>query len=277
MFPRRTVDEFILLYQTERNLADIFCEGPSDALIFKFFTSAFNKVAPAVYSADQIEWPEHSVPAGGNRGKIAALSQLLADGRLNGICIIDKDHDGIVEQTSRNSSLILTDYSCLEMYGLSVDDLQIFIYSNFNLSITDDHLANIFDACKHIFAVKYLREKYCAGSTVATVEYILDGASFDAFSIARYLDRCKQLNGYDARWETVLAELSNLIDSLNDDIRNYLNAHDLSELLGIIVRRMKSRSLSAPSAPILKHFSYALVAQRQFGYPLFEKLSTRLT
>ena len=42
MIPKRTVAELILLYETEPSLIDVFCEGPSDTAILKFFAEAIN-------------------------------------------------------------------------------------------------------------------------------------------------------------------------------------------------------------------------------------------
>jgi hypothetical protein len=277
MIPKRTIDEFLLIYRVEPTLLDVFCEGPSDANVFKFFVDAFEKRAICVYSADQIEWPSDLGDHGGNRARLVFLSNEITSRALRSICVIDKDLDTIKDQTPGNSSLIKTDYANLNMYGLDPDDLRTFIYSRFNVSITDEQLASVFEACKHIFTTRFLKELHCVGSTIPSADDILTEPENVTFSKEKYLGRCRQLNGYDSRWNDVEQGQPSLFASLNGDFRDYINIHDLGEILVAAIRKLKSRSVTLTPDFIAKHCVYVLMAQRQFGYPLFSELSRRLT
>jgi hypothetical protein len=277
MSPKRTLEELVLIYQTEPTLFDVFCEGPSDLLILKFFTDAIESKSTGVYSADQIEWPHELGSHGGHRSRIVFLSNALSSKTLKAICVVDKDLDTIENRTPNNTNLIKSDYANIDMYGLETDDLRTFIYSKFNLTVSEDQLASVFDACKRLFTIRFLRERHCPGSTIAPADDMLTDASSFAFSVDDYLERCRQLNGYDVRWNKVINEQDALYISLNGNFREYINVHDLGEILVAIIRKQKSKSVSLTPDFIAKHCGYVVMAQRLFGYPLFSDISTRLT
>jgi hypothetical protein len=277
MSPKRTLDELVLIYETEHTLVDIFCEGPSDHLLFKFFADAIDSKSVGVYSADQIEWPSELGSYGGHRARILFLSNVLSSRTLKGICVIDKDLDTIENRTPGNRNLIKSDYACTDMCGLETDDLWTFIYSRFNLTLSEDQLRSVFDACKHVFSIRFLRDEHCPGSTVAAADEILADASNFSISVGNYLERCRQLNGYDVRWDKVISGQSTLYQSLNGDFRDYINVHDLGKILAAIIRKLKSRSVSLAPNFIENHCCYVVMARRLFGYPLFSEISLRLT
>jgi hypothetical protein len=276
MTPKRTLDELILICQTEPQLIDVFCEGPSDCSIFNFFAEAMGSKA-AVYAADQIEWPDDLDDDDGHRGRIVFLSNELSIRGLNGVCVVDSDLDTIANQTVGNGNLIKSDHACIDMYGLDADDLQALFYGAFNVSISVDQLAATFDACKHLFAIRFLRKQHCVGSRIASADEIsADPAAF-SFSVQSYLERCKQLNGYDVRWDSVIQQQNALYASLQGDFRDYINVHDLGTILAAIVRKLKSKAVYITPDFIAKHLAYFLMTQKRFGFPLFSELSTRLT
>jgi hypothetical protein len=277
MTPKRTLEELILIYQTEAQLIDVFCEGPSDFSIFNFLADAAGSKTTAVYTADQIEWPDELDDFEGNRGRIVFLSNQLSARNLNGVCIVDKDLDTIVNQTADNGNLIKSDYACVDMYGLDTDDLQDFFWGTFNIKISAGQLAATFDACRHLFAIRFLRKKYCAGSRIANADEIMTDPTTFSFSVQAYLERCKQLNGYDVRWDSVIQHQNALYASLQGDFRDYINVHDLGEILATIIRKLKRRAVHIAPDFIVKHLVYFLITQRRFGYPLFSKLSMHLT
>lgn len=276
MTPKRTLDEILLIYQTERTLVDVFCEGPTDAAVIKFFVEGRDSAKTAVYDASQIEWPEEVGSEGGNRAKVVFLSNALSSRGLKGICVIDKDLDTIADKTATNSALLKTDYACLDMYGLEPGDLRTFIYSKFNIDMKDEDVSKIFDACKHVFVIRFLREVHCPGSSIADVRRMIADGKKVEFAVDTYLARCKQLNGYDARWDKVIEEEAATFSALNGDFRDYINVHDLGTMLASIIRAIKSNSVSLETNFVEKHCVYVILSLRNFGFPLFSHLSTRL-
>jgi hypothetical protein len=138
-------------------------------------------------------------------------------------------------------------------------------------------LATVFEACKQIFAVRFLREAHCVGSTIASADEILSEAESVVMSGDSYLKRCKQLNGYDARWDGVIERHDGLLQKMNGDFRNYINIHDLGEILASVVRSLKSRTVHVNSDFVAKHCSYVLLSRQDFGYPLFGEIAAQLT
>jgi hypothetical protein len=274
--PKRTLEEIVLIYETERALVDLFCEGHSDAAVLKFFVEGREEVKTAVYDADQIEWPDEIGSEGGNRARMVFLSNALSSRGLKGICVIDKDLDTIKDKTATNGILLKTDYACLDMYGLEPDDLGTFIYSRFNIDMTDEDVRKILDACKHLFAIRFLREEHCAGSSIADVRRMISDGKNIEFAVDSYLERCKQLNGYDTRWDKVIEKEAETFDALNGDFRDYINVHDLGTMLAAIIRSIKSGSVSIETNFIERHCAYVILSLRNFGFPFFSQISSKL-
>lgn len=276
MAPRRTLEEVLLISEVESSLVDVFCEGLSDVQVLTFFVSAISGIRASVYSADQIEWPEDLSTFGGHRGKIVHLSQMLSSRGVNGICVVDRDLESIEPATDLNPNLLMTDYSCLNMCGLDEGDVREFIYSKYNVALSAAQLLSVFEACKHLFVARFLRDRFCAGASLPTAEKILVDPVSCEVSVGVFLDRCKQLNGYDVRWDKVSSNHEGVFKSLSGSFRDYINIHDLDRMLSTVVRSHKSKSTNIPTDFVGKHCIYVLIAQRMFGFPLFEQLSTRL-
>lgn len=276
MGAKRTVDEILLICETEPSLVDVFCEGAFDAGILDQFVGGLGAANTSVYFADQIEWPDELDDDGGNRKRVIFLSEQLSALAVNGICVIDRDLDTIQDATAVNANLLKTDYSCIDMYSLDVDDLVVLLYSRYNIVIEPEQIGQILDACKAIFSVRYLRDKHCAGASIATPEKIIQSAKELKFSVQNFLERCKQRNGYDSRWDHVFREQDELLRSMVEDIRCYINVHDFGEILSIIVRSLKSKSVSLEPEFLSRHLAYRMLSQSMFGFPLFSEISTRL-
>ena len=161
------------------------------------------------------------------------------------------------------------------MYGLDSEDLGAFIYSTFNVELTSQQVECIFEACKRLFVIRFLRDKHAAGSSIAQPRRImLDGG--DVKIGVKCLDRCKQLNGYDDRWTKIIECEEAFFQKLNGDFRDYINIHDLGDILAAVVRSLKRKSVAIESNFIAKHCAYVMLSSRNFGFPLFGELSRRL-
>jgi hypothetical protein len=97
------------------------------------------------------------------------------------------------------------------------------------------------------------------------------------FAVDAYLERCKQLNGYDVRWDKILEGEAKTFSALNGDFRDYINVHDLGAILAAIVHAIKSRSVSIETNFVERHFAYVILSLRNFGFPFFSQLSSRLS
>jgi hypothetical protein len=276
VIPKRTLEELLLIYQTEWTLIDVFCEGPGDHAILKSFVDAIQRRRTAVFDADQIEWPDGLSNEGGNRSRIVFLSKELSSRALHGICVIDRDLDTIEDHTPGNGCLLKTDYSSLDMYGFDRDDVSTYIYSTFNVSLDAAQVDQILEACKRLFVIRFLRERHAVGSSIADARRIISDEKNCTVGVKEYLQRCKQLNGYDARWDIINELEDGVFNGVGGDIRDHINVHDLGDILASIIRAIKSRSVSIDPNFIAKHCAYVLLTSRNFGYPLFSELSRRL-
>jgi hypothetical protein len=205
------------------------------------------------------------------------LSRKLAELQLRGTCVVDRDLDTIEDNTHGNANLVKTDYSCMEMYGLLDADLNAFVLATFNVTLSSDNLSAIFDACKQLFVIRYLREKYCVGASLPDAAEIV---KYDEKGVAiltdTYLGRCRQVNGYDARWDKVANEWADRVGKLGNERRDYINIHDMGSVLAKVIRTMKKKSVAIDFHFLEKHCVYVVISRALYTDPMFKLIEAKL-
>lgn len=134
-FERRTVEELLARYTLEPSLRDIYVEGSSDRVIVEWYLSASDLGDAAVYNIDTVEIPRELLDGlgleNGNRGRIIALAKEL-ESHLAGpapqvTCLADRDFDTVLGINLEAEPLLLTDYTCMEMYCFDPRVLQKYL------------------------------------------------------------------------------------------------------------------------------------------------------
>ena len=119
---RRSVEELITLYTLENDLLDIYVEGRLDYQIIKWFLEHEANHYVNVIEISNIEINAHDLLVknyeDNNRDRIIRLIELLNENECTNafIGIIDKDVLPFTREIPNIKNLLLTDYSCMEMY-----------------------------------------------------------------------------------------------------------------------------------------------------------------
>jgi hypothetical protein len=118
------MDELITMYELEPSIRDVYVEGASDRCVFEWFFKESGRPTVGVREIETVHVPAGALPQPGcensNRGRVMALARVLQSGLGGGsrsvTCVIDADFDRALGRDHECELLLLTDYSCLEMY-----------------------------------------------------------------------------------------------------------------------------------------------------------------
>ena len=121
---KRTIAELIARYQLEPTLRDIYVEGELDKGVFNWSLGADERSRATIYEISTVEMPTEEILRLGlhdnNRGRVITLAHILGQHLPHNsaqiTCVVDTDLDSILGVEHRHDFLLLTDYTCLEMY-----------------------------------------------------------------------------------------------------------------------------------------------------------------
>src|SRR5215471_9651273 len=121
---QRRVEDLIARYRLEPTLNDLYVEGAADAAVLNWFLSENGAADVGVYPISTVLVPAETIANLGlpnnNKGRVIALASALSPYINNrtgqATCIADRDLDIILERTYDERLLLLTDYTCVEMY-----------------------------------------------------------------------------------------------------------------------------------------------------------------
>src|SRR5437660_239969 len=120
---RRTIEELAARYELEPTLRDVYVEGSFVVAMVDEALKQAGRHNAAVYEISTVDVPpevlrKHGLPDG-NKGRVIALCFEL-DGHVtlpNQVTgLVDRDYDAVLGRSYPNRLLLVTDYSCMEMY-----------------------------------------------------------------------------------------------------------------------------------------------------------------
>lgn len=122
---RRTIDELVTLYDLEPEIRDVFVEGRSDQVVLAWYLKSRARGSVNVCEIDSIDVAaeivhKHGLEIG-SRGRAIALAyeleeRLAPESQAGGTIVVDADFDRTLEVSHDLSTMLVTDYACLEMY-----------------------------------------------------------------------------------------------------------------------------------------------------------------
>lgn len=244
MIPRIEPAELITKYQLHPELCDIFVEGDFDRdLIIDHLSAISTKTTPTVLPIDSVEISDsdliqENLNPGSNKSRTIFLASILEqhfkDMPVRSICIVDADHDRVLQKTRNQNGLIYTDYTCMEMYFLGNNTLRRFFTLTCKLpdSEVDKFLIIANKILPILFIARALNEKlnlnvkppsYQVGLTKSS-----DLSSFDSASyIKKYANQIKDRTSR----ESLINQGTSLQSNLPDDLRHKAHGHDFVELI----------------------------------------------
>jgi hypothetical protein len=242
MVPRRKLSE-VLTFAKITKVCQLLVEGPADQAIIRSFCDGA-AIPTAVSPITIIEVDCCDVRGlGGNKGRLIRFSEHLAKlGGTRTFCIVDRD-DFPFDGFNLNSHCLITDFSCLEMYALLVEDLRTYLNRAFFLDMTAEELESILSTARLASVMLWEKEKALSGCSLANIDNSL--AVNDRrliVDISHWIDRSRGEGSKEA-WDALLARVRAREATLPRDYRFTTSVHALDDAIRFWMRKTKGLTL----------------------------------
>ena len=246
---RKTLEELEALYSLEPTIRDVYVEGPSDKAIISWFLCMSGSTSANVYEIEVVDIPPNVLNQlaleNNNRGRVIALAMIM-DMRLGNAtnsvtCICDTDLDEVLVTCPSTSSLLLTDYTSLDMYTISEDAIAKLLLLAFNRRSPSgsDVLAAITEPARELFLLRLVNRALALALTpVAWHRCCTIRSGAILFDHHEYTRRYLNASGKISAFTVVSAYIERVRGSLNSDIRKSANSHDLLEILALYLHKV---------------------------------------
>nr|WP_281722557.1 DUF4435 domain-containing protein [Nitrosomonas nitrosa] len=280
---RKTVEELIVRYELEPTLRDVYVEGEFDAFLLRWFFHDSDMQNVCVYEIGTVEI-SHDLLAearatNNNKGRVIALAhklqQALGDECRQVTFVVDKDFDHLLQHNPSTRLLLITDYSCMEMYLFNQWQLEKFCTLVLQATILSIPrlLKQMGTILQELYLLRFNNIKNSLGyewmsfirccELRARQEIIFNKEDF----LVKYLHKNRAI----ARKVEVLSFIDFCRPQLASDHRMNANGHDFFELLEWLSKQLKP-SCFRNSEAFRRAFLGCLETSRIRGEPLFSKL-----
>ena len=250
---RRSMEELVARYELEPELRDIYVEGRADSMFFQWFLERSGKPNAAVYEIGTVNVPydvlhKHGLDDG-ERGRVIGLALELDRKLLHPhqvTCIADKDFDTILGKEYSCSSLLLTDYSSLEMYAFNERNMGKFISLVVRTdAVTPTNLINkLHPVLQSVFLIRAAAISLDLGLSLIPFTKCCECRKGNLnFDVEEFLKRSLTSSGKWGQRDDLVARIASMRTSLGKEIRLYIRGHDLSHLLLQYLSSLQSERL----------------------------------
>lgn len=253
--PSRTLEELLTFHELEPDESSVVTEGPSDQALLRWFLDEVGLSQIPTYEIGSFDLPAEVVSEHGqensNRGRVIALaraSSALHPRQL--VCVVDADLDKILQRATSALLLLVTDYTCLEMYAYNTKTLNklLTIFRASARRTATDVLRDVTPVLHRLFMAS--AANVSLGWNMQIVDWtrsakILSGVLvFDETDFRRrYLQKnshWKKLDRFDLAITTLSARITG-------DARHFIGGDDFITALAWYLRQLKpSWRLSGP-------------------------------
>ncbi|MFZ3210020.1 MAG: hypothetical protein WA188_00755 [Terriglobales bacterium] len=286
VLPRRTLQELAAIYKLERTTRDVIVEGGGDKCLIEWFLGDNDVENVVVYEISSFQIDAQAVRKWGgennNRGRVISLAcemEATVGDRIYLTCIADTDLDTILENRHNCKLLLLTDYTCMEMYAFNPTVLNKYLKLNHGHfpKPAKTVLAEITPALEQLFLARIvnfmLDLNLEAVAFERSCELRTDGVHLDVRDyVGRYLSKNRKASGIGG----FLSEMSKYEKRLTSDPRNQIQGHDFLNLLSWYIAQHKGFSRLQEEMLQRPLFTAAAESARLRAEPLFEALLSRL-
>lgn len=282
---RRTVSDLVARYTLEPTLRDVFVEGAFDEQIVRQYFLKTSRERPLVTRIDTIEISDDVLAkhrlTRGEKNEIVALAEEIfaALGDIPGItCIIDADCDRILGTLSTNPLILATDFTSMDMYWLSDETVGRFFAvmgePSWDIETLTSHLAS---TGKEIFLVRAANQSLKLRAAIIPIrKYCTRKQSTLSFDASRYRETLLRAAGAWDQLNPFLSEIERLSLIIDNDMRNYVCGHDLTELLFIAYRDQLGRIGIKENRGVETIVGMMMPIERLHTYNLFQRLTVRI-
>jgi len=252
---KRRISELIELYRLEPELRDVYVEGISDRSIIESFFEVHDISNVSIYEIDTIDFSELYEKSPelkrNNKAKTICLCNQINDAHSDSIKfvvgLVDRDFDDLLRIKYKNPYLLLTDFTCFEMYFLDDDCINSFYKKilhtfPFNAKTTIKELS---DPLKELFLMRYLfkclfKNKECKFIDLKKLCNINKKTGKIGFNQSEYLNRMLNKIGEYKEKENCQKFIKKSRANLKPEIRHQIRGHDFTHLFFAYINKIKN-------------------------------------
>lgn len=275
---RRKIDELETRYQLEKDLRDLYVEGPNDKLVLEWYCKKLPRNNVQIYEIGTVDVPlQCAGQRSGNAGRLVALANSLEQriGPIQGIrCLTDRDFGGILYQLPTSSLILMTDFASLDSYAIDGNTLGKFFSVYWGSVVSQDAIVAIFCALKKLFFTRAAKATLAPNTRwiLSLPKCLTWNDGLCALDIAKFMERlvAGSCGSLELR---PLANLASALETRNQiDHRYLVHRDDLVLLLSWYGKKLGvSRQLITEIA-IMKGLIACLEFSELRQYPMFQKL-----
>lgn len=240
---RWSIEELLVRYDLEPQLADVFVEGSFDKeVLSQIFSQPSQETA--FYEIDTVNVPRellvHYGLTSGNKQRVIALSRELEslDEHARVRCLVDRDLDHWFDELVDSVRLRWTQFCELESHFISAEIVTELVIKTANAKVTDADalIESLYETLKSLYALRLAdREHALSLKWVALKKYLTREGDALKFDTERYMIATLGANSALAKKGAFEHAVKNWKGRLNCDVRLASRGHDYSELLAIAI------------------------------------------
>jgi hypothetical protein len=283
---RKKIPELILQYELHPEFRDVYVEGEADKRLLDWLFKKCGISDVIVYDIDAVEIPadvlkKHELPDG-KKGRVVALAYEL-QGNIPDTkqvtCIADKDFDCVLGNSYSSPLLMMTDYSCQEMYFVTetiVDKFLTLVVQTSAISASQ-LLTGTMSAVQEMHLLRAANLSLKWGLSWVRVKKCIDVVggkiTFDSDQfVHKYLNSGSKL---DSKKE-LLEEVARLRKRLTDDPRQHASKSDVFTVLAEVVPHYSEDTAFRNPNHIASTLAGCTEMQHMLSQPLYTALMEKL-
>lgn len=240
---RWSVDELLVRYELEPQLADVFVEGTVDKEILSEVFSHLSR-EEIFYEVDTVNIPQelllrHSLTSG-NKQRVVALSRELENlkGHARVKCLVDRDLDHWFDEVKDTARLRWTRFCAIESHFITAEIVTDLVIKTASARVTDAKtlVDSLFEILKFLYALRLTdRELALSLRWVALKKYLVREGDALRIDNERYVTATLGSNAALAKKDAFVRAAQKWQLQLDCDVRLASRGHDYSELLAIAI------------------------------------------
>lgn len=283
--PRRTLQELSLLYENHPERCDVYVEGPFDKSITVWFIRQCELESVSVYTIEAIEIPDDEIIASGrkanNRERVVFLSSFLDRySAERATCIVDADFSHLFGEENIPEALMLTDYSCMEMYFFTHGSLSKFLSlcCQRNEWPVNDIMKALSAVLQELFLFRFANERLNWRMDLLDKVRCMKTSGWSiVFDRDEYIKRFLMKNNQLMHIKSFIEIVEELRKLLRADTRFQIHGHDFVLLLAWYIRRKGITDQRSDSKNVLHYLVMSADYQKLSQETMFQGLVSRLS
>lgn len=240
---RWSIEELLVRYDLEPNLADVFVEGAFDKQILSEVFSHISRET-SFYEIDAVNVPHELLVShgltSGNKQRVMALSKELENLEKHALvrCLVDRDLDHWFDEVKDTTRLRWTKFCAIENHFISKEIVTDLVIKTASAKVNDVKTLSesLFEILKSLYALRLAdRELTLSLTWVSLKKYLAREGDALRFDIRQYMNATLGANAVLSEKNAFERSVQNWQERLNCDIRLASRGHDYSQLLAITI------------------------------------------